>query len=37
MYVRKSKYGEFLGCSKFPRCKTTEPLDASKIKKEEKQ
>ena len=35
MYVRKSKFGEFLGCSKFPRCKTTEPLDASKIKKEE--
>ena len=37
MYVRKSKFGEFLGCSKFPRCKTTEPLDVSKIKKEEKQ
>ena len=36
MYVRKSKFGEFLGCSKFPRCKTTEPLDVSKIKKEEK-
>jgi DNA topoisomerase-1 len=33
MYVRKSKFGEFLGCSKYPKCKTAEPLDPSKIKK----
>lgn len=35
MYLRKSSFGEFAGCSKFPRCRHTEPLDLSKIKKKD--
>ena len=30
MYVRESRFGEFLGCSDYPECKTTMPL-AKKI------
>jgi len=26
LVIRKSKYGEFLGCSSFPKCKYKEPI-----------
>ena len=26
MYVRESKYGEFLGCSNYPNCKGTKKI-----------
>lgn len=33
LVIRKSKYGEFLGCSTFPKCKYVEPLEDNKFSK----
>ena len=33
MAIRKSKYGEFLGCSGFPKCKTMMKMDGTVIEK----
>lgn len=29
MYIRQGRFGKFLGCSNFPECKNTKPLDAN--------
>ncbi|MFW6173639.1 MAG: DNA topoisomerase, partial [Elusimicrobiota bacterium] len=36
MVIRKSKYGEFLGCDSFPKCKTIMTLDGEVIEKKKK-
>lgn len=36
MAVRKSKYGEFLGCSKYPKCSTMLTMDGEEIKAKKK-
>lgn len=33
LVIRKSRYGEFLGCSTFPKCKYVEPLEDNKFSK----
>lgn len=36
LVLRKSLYGEFYGCSGFPKCKYTEPVDSGKSKDKDK-
>jgi len=33
MYLRESRYGKFLSCSQWPRCRSKVPLDKSGNKK----
>ena len=35
MVKRKSKYGEFLGCEKYPTCKTVLDINGNEVKKSE--
>lgn len=37
MIVRMSRFGKFLACSAFPKCKFTKPLDGGKAEKEVKE
>ena len=37
MKLRKSIYGEFWGCTGYPKCRTTEPLDGAKKKTDSKE